>query len=250
MNYSKLYDDIIKNRQRCPLKNGYTEKHHINPKCLGGKDTKDNLVLLTAREHFICHYLLIKIYPPKSRTWYKMIHAFMMMNAMGDKPRYYNSRLYEANRTHFAEVMSVQQRAEHNSQHGTRWIYNLDLEQCKKISKTENIPKGWKVGRVMDFKEKKQRELAKAQSRTDAKFKREQKVHLKRLRYEQLFEMFKSGSYNSITEFVKETNFEFSRQILIKNWQTFLNLPSLQWGKQFTSNDANSLSVSLDKQNG
>lgn len=38
----------------------YTEKHHIIPRSLGGKDTKENLVGLTAREHFIAHLLLTK----------------------------------------------------------------------------------------------------------------------------------------------------------------------------------------------
>jgi len=41
----------------------YTEKHHILPRCIGGTDGKDNLVRLTAREHFICHKLLVHIYP-------------------------------------------------------------------------------------------------------------------------------------------------------------------------------------------
>ena len=33
---------------------GYYEKHHIQPKSLGGSNKKENLVRLTAREHFIC----------------------------------------------------------------------------------------------------------------------------------------------------------------------------------------------------
>lgn len=44
-------------------KNTYYESHHIVPRCLGGNDDKENLVLLTAREHFIAHRLLSKIYP-------------------------------------------------------------------------------------------------------------------------------------------------------------------------------------------
>ena len=38
----------------------YTEKHHIVPRCLKGTNDKDNLVLLTAREHYLCHWLLWK----------------------------------------------------------------------------------------------------------------------------------------------------------------------------------------------
>jgi hypothetical protein len=40
---------------------GYCERHHIIPKSLGGSDTTDNIVALTAREHFVCHLLLTKM---------------------------------------------------------------------------------------------------------------------------------------------------------------------------------------------
>lgn len=42
---------------------GYVEKHHVIPRCLGGTDDPDNLVRLTAREHFLAHQLLVKIHP-------------------------------------------------------------------------------------------------------------------------------------------------------------------------------------------
>ena len=39
---------------------GYFEEHHILPKSLNGTDRPENLVNLTAREHFIAHALLIR----------------------------------------------------------------------------------------------------------------------------------------------------------------------------------------------
>lgn len=67
MEYSKVYYNIIERGKTrgCDKKKlkGYYEAHHIIPKCMGGVDSKDNLVLLTAKEHFICHLLLEKIYP-------------------------------------------------------------------------------------------------------------------------------------------------------------------------------------------
>ena len=48
----------------------YYEEHHIIPRCFyqsegghlpGDKDHPDNLILLTAREHFVVHQLLVKI---------------------------------------------------------------------------------------------------------------------------------------------------------------------------------------------
>jgi len=61
MNYSEAYKSLISTRQLINH-SGYTELHHIKPKSLGGGDEKNNLVKLTAREHFIAHKLLAKIH--------------------------------------------------------------------------------------------------------------------------------------------------------------------------------------------
>ena len=66
MNYLKIYNSIIdnsKNHNRKKNKITYYESHHIIPKCHGGSNLKHNIVLLTAKEHFICHKLLTYIYP-------------------------------------------------------------------------------------------------------------------------------------------------------------------------------------------
>ena len=62
MNYLKIYNNII-DRARNRTIEGYCERHHIIPKCLGGSNERSNLVDLTAREHFVAHQLLVKIYP-------------------------------------------------------------------------------------------------------------------------------------------------------------------------------------------
>ena len=67
MNYTNIYEKIIEKAksENRKLKCGiYYEKHHIKPKSLFKDLTKDpnNIVLLTAKEHFICHMLLEKIY--------------------------------------------------------------------------------------------------------------------------------------------------------------------------------------------
>lgn len=50
-------------RERCSI-DGYVERHHIKPKALFPelRDNPDNIVMLTAREHFVAHLLLAKIY--------------------------------------------------------------------------------------------------------------------------------------------------------------------------------------------
>lgn len=93
MNYHKIYNDIIHSAQLRPdvhLLNGYTETHHILPKSLGGSDESHNLVKLTAREHFVAHWLLWRIHRNL-----QMAHAFnMMCTTNNNRPRYFNSRGY------------------------------------------------------------------------------------------------------------------------------------------------------------
>lgn len=106
MNYEKNYYDYINyvkfsNREL----NDYYEVHHIIPKCLGGSDEKDNLIKLTAREHFLAHYLLTKIYPNSN----KLLDAFRMMGTKNNEQnRYINSRLYESKRKEFSKARSKQ----------------------------------------------------------------------------------------------------------------------------------------------
>ena len=60
--YTKWYNNIIVNaRARDLPKQPGTEVHHILPKCMGGTNSKDNLVRLWAREHFCLHMLLVKM---------------------------------------------------------------------------------------------------------------------------------------------------------------------------------------------
>jgi hypothetical protein len=78
MNYNKVYDDIItraKSENRIKHEKHYNENHHIIPICVGGTNSKENLVLLTAREHYICHKLLTYIYKGN----YKIACAFHRM---------------------------------------------------------------------------------------------------------------------------------------------------------------------------
>jgi hypothetical protein len=67
MDYQKHYSNLISTRKSRNLDfNIYYEKHHIIPKCLGGSNEKENLISLTAREHFVAHWLLYRIYQNKS----------------------------------------------------------------------------------------------------------------------------------------------------------------------------------------
>lgn len=106
--YTKIYQKII-SRAKGRTLTGYCESHHIIPKSLGGSNQKENLVKLTAREHFICHLLLTKMYENKNKD--KMIHAAWAMTTLENKnqERYkINSKSYEILRKQYAEIRSKQ----------------------------------------------------------------------------------------------------------------------------------------------
>lgn len=62
MNYEEHYNRLISRAKDRKL-DGYVEKHHIIPKCMGGNNKRENIVKLTAEEHYVAHQLLAKIYP-------------------------------------------------------------------------------------------------------------------------------------------------------------------------------------------
>lgn len=70
--YAGWYFNIIENR-KIFSHDGYVEKHHIIPKSIGGSNETDNIVSLTAREHFICHRLLTKMLTGSAKL--KMVRA-------------------------------------------------------------------------------------------------------------------------------------------------------------------------------
>lgn len=107
--YTRWYYSII-NRAQSRNTTGYTERHHIIPRSLGGKDDLSNLVNLTGREHFICHWLLTKMVVGKDRE--KMIYALRMMTVISSdhSDRYYNqftSRVFEHYRAEHAKIHST-----------------------------------------------------------------------------------------------------------------------------------------------
>lgn len=104
MDYQRIYNQIIKRAQKRTLE-GYKEKHHILPKCLGGSNNKENLVELTAREHFLCHMLLCEIYPKEN----KLKHALFLMSIGKQKVKenHYviGSRVYERLKTEYSQFL-------------------------------------------------------------------------------------------------------------------------------------------------
>ena len=113
MNYKKIHDQII-NRAKDRLLEGYTEKHHIIPRCMNGTNKSDNLIYLTPDEHYVVHQLLVKMYPQN----HKLIFAAQMMT-MDSNGNRVNNKLYGWLRKKFSESMT----GENNPMYGIPGIF-------------------------------------------------------------------------------------------------------------------------------
>lgn len=115
MNYLQIYEDLIlkaKSENRKKLKRNhkdyiYYENHHIIPKCCGGRNSKENLTLLTAKEHFIAHKLLVEIYDNKPSLVYAL-HRMIYSNSSNYNVRNYKivAREFERIRILCSKIMS------------------------------------------------------------------------------------------------------------------------------------------------
>ena len=94
---------------------GYSEKHHIIPKCLGGTNSKTNIVRLTAKEHYICHKLLCEIHPNEN----KLKWAFWRMCNIGEHKN--QNRNYKVTSTEYQRIKTE--------------ISKIQSERVKKYSK-------------------------------------------------------------------------------------------------------------------
>lgn len=111
MDYQKIYHNII---SKSNPQDEYVEKHHIVPRCLGGTNNKNNLVSLSYREHFICHWLLCKIHPSN----HKLKAAFgKMLEVTKNKQRIVSSKHFDAVKRQLRGVR-YQWLADHMTQHG------------------------------------------------------------------------------------------------------------------------------------
>lgn len=157
MNYSKIYDALIckaKNRQDKVI---YGEVHHIIPRCLGGNGSKDNLVLLTYREHFIAHLLLVKMYPNNTRLYFAFNcfsakqRTVPFHNVSRELPKF-SGRMFEKMKQEAKNRMLIDKEWRRNcSLHAIDTIWINNGEKNKRVKKDQiqfYLNKGWMRGRT------------------------------------------------------------------------------------------------------
>lgn len=91
MDYKKIYDNLINTRKTRKIdENTYYETHHIIPKSMGGDNSVDNLIKLTAREHFIAHWLLYRIYRDNRNAY----SFYLLSYGIGNNRKRFSSIAY------------------------------------------------------------------------------------------------------------------------------------------------------------
>jgi hypothetical protein len=154
--YQKWYDSLInktiirnwdKKTSKC-----YVEKHHIIPKCMNGTNEPDNLVKLTAREHFLIHWLLHEMYPDNTDLKY----AFWSMCRNSNNQQRYkpSSRIYEYAKHKMLEIWvkfkpsEKQIRSIKENLTGTKWYHKPDGRNLRAFPNDPKIiEEGWLQGR-------------------------------------------------------------------------------------------------------
>lgn len=185
--YTKYYFNIINKaieEDRIKNDNIYLETHHIIPKSMGGVNKKINLVNLTAREHYIVHWLLTKMVSSENKK--KMILAFQKMHHSNIyHKRFENSKTYENVRKELSslskgsnnnfygkkhsketlkkiskankgKVLSQETKKAISLNHaragglkGKMWICNHSTKQRMVINQNDIIPDGWVRGKKL-----------------------------------------------------------------------------------------------------
>lgn len=160
--YTILYMKLVST----PDTECYVERHHIIPSSLGGTNDASNIISISARKHFLCHYLLIKMIKVETPNWYKMIKAFAMMGVISTtQNRYFNSRLYQTHRLNFSKAQSISQTGKLNSQFGTKWMHRQDTNIKVKFEEIKTFESmGFVLGR---YKVPKIKQITKTEKRRE-----------------------------------------------------------------------------------
>lgn len=140
-------------RKEAKEKFGYIEGHHIFPRCICNQDEErdfNNYAFITAKEHFICHVLLSKMFVGELK--FKMTCAMFNMTQSTKNHKRYSSNTYEMVKRHHALEKSkmyswtkIRKRKEpsdkeiiamkNNGERLVSFNKNIDTEERLKINK-------------------------------------------------------------------------------------------------------------------
>jgi len=224
MNYTKIYNTLIERARNRGI-DGYFEKHHIVPRCLGGTDDKDNIVALTPEEHYVSHQLLVKMYPnEKSLAW-----AAVRMTHHSTNNRT-NNKLYGWLKRRHSEYSKTRV-GDKNPSYGKHWFHNPDTGESVK-TEPHNKPDGWLKGKrsvrceICGEPTRKTYHQYCDEHRSQGRINSYRKKHLNTA--ESLWQQFLESDCSSITQFAKSIG--TSQPRLTQLWNRYI--PDYQSNKK------------------
>jgi hypothetical protein len=131
----------------------YVEKHHILPKCfkLGGYNDTDNIITLTAKEHFICHLILTKMIDDK-KLKSKLSYAAFQMTNINNRSRYVvTAKMYEILKKKLSESYTGMPKSDEHKL-ALRKPKSTTINMCK----PKSVPNWNKGGTVSNTQKQKQ----------------------------------------------------------------------------------------------
>lgn len=126
MNYEAVYNRLIEKRRNNPItkKDCYCEEHHIIPRSLGGANSKENLINLTAKEHYVAHHILSVWYREKfgeeSNEYKCMVYAWWYVCGK-HKRKFISARTYESLKREIAKKNSDLHSGKNHWNFGGHW---------------------------------------------------------------------------------------------------------------------------------
>lgn len=195
MDYKRQYDLLIEKARKRGKVEGYKERHHIIPKCMGGGNEKENLVELTAREHYVAHRLLYAHHGTR-----KLAVAWHSMCRGGNHHtgRIFTNRQYERARKAFSESQTKPPKVRTTS---VRWSMEhrekLRLAQTGKVATEETRKAMSMAGKGRKFNEEHKRKIGLAsKGRVCSEETRKKISEMKKLKFRER-KLFKESLQNA-----------------------------------------------------
>lgn len=155
MDYFRIYNLLIEDARINPKHETYKELHHIVPRCLGGTNEKHNLVYLTAKQHFLAHWLLYKIYGGSklANAWYAMcrigkgqdkrrVNSAFYKHAKETRARHLSEKSKGNNNHFFGKKHTAESRAKMSESHKKKMMWlNFSEDHKAKLKISQQKPK-------------------------------------------------------------------------------------------------------------
>lgn len=227
--YFKIYESIVirakdrldaHNRKTAKSLLGYVEKHHIYPHCVCNiEESKDkqNLVFLTAKEHYIVHLLLPK-FLKEGDLRNKMLSAAYLLGNVKFVIQSKNSKMYEHLRIHAAAQSSMHQKNKPSQLKGRSYedIHGPEYAKQIRIKKSKST-KGRIVSEETKNKMRKNHADFSGQNGTTAKTGKF---------YDNLNNLlFEFGCVDELETYCRQIGFPF-RGLKTNNWKYIPNVTS------------------------